>query len=132
VDEALLVGRLEGFRDLGGDMDRLGKRERPLLDHFAQGLPLNILHGEEEFALDLPDLVDAADIGMAQGRGGLGLAYESRPHRQVPIGRLGQELEGHLAVEGRILRQVDLAHAAPPELPEDRVLPGERLAGGPF
>jgi hypothetical protein len=66
----------------------LAGRKRPLLDQIAQGFPFDEIQGEEELFLDLPNLVDAADVGMAQSRSRLGLAGKAGSHRRFPIGRL--------------------------------------------
>jgi hypothetical protein len=132
VDDALLVGRPQGLDDLGGGLEGFAGGQGPLADPVAQGPALDELHGEEELVLDLADLVDAADVGMAEGRGRLGLADEAGPDGRVRVGRLGQELEGDLAVEGGVLGQIDLAHAALAELAEDGVFAGDRPARSPL
>ena len=58
------------------------------------------------------DVVQRADMRMAQARDGFGFALE--PVAQIGIARdvLGQDLDRNDAVEARIAGFVDLAHAA--------------------
>jgi hypothetical protein len=52
-----------------------------------------------KLAILLPDLVDGADIGMVQGRGGLGFTPEAFQRLRVLGDVVGQELEGNEATE---------------------------------
>ena len=126
------MGHLQGFGNLGGRPQGLGVGERSGLERVAKGLARDVLHSEVKLALGLADLVDAADIGMVERRGRLGLAHEAGPHGRVTVGRFRQELEGDFAIETRVLGQIDFAHAALAELPEDGVFAGQSPAGGPF
>ena len=65
--------------------------------------------------------MNAADIGMVQGGGGLCLALETAARRWVLIHIFWQELEGHLPCQGGIFRKVDFSHPATPEFTKDLV-----------
>jgi hypothetical protein len=96
-------------------------------DRLAVGI--DQLGRQEVFVADSPDAADEQGLdALAESD----LAAEAGPHGRVAVSRLGQEFEGHLAVEGGVLGQEDLAHAAAAELAEDGVLAGDRPAGGPF
>jgi hypothetical protein len=67
------------------------------------------------------DGVDVNDVGMVESGESLGLALEAGQ----PVGVRGevgrQDLERHLAVQGRIPGPIHLSHATRPELVEDLV-----------
>jgi hypothetical protein len=50
---------------------------RPVADDVLQRRPAQELHGDESLPALLVDLVDCANVGMVQGRGGLRLALEA-------------------------------------------------------
>ena len=90
-------------------------------------MPLRDGHHEEERALVTPEVVDRHDRGVVHLGDELGLALEALLDlgRQV---RRGDELDRDLAVQERVARPVDDAHAAASELPEDLVAVGELRA----
>ena len=57
------------------------------------------LHGDERFAVLVVDFMDGADVGMIQGRGGLGLALEAAERLRVSGYIVGKELESDKAAE---------------------------------
>jgi hypothetical protein len=71
------------------------------------------------------EFVDGADVGMIQGRGGLGLPHESI----LDLGDMGQlrrqELEGHGPLETGVLGLVDDPHPPAAELLDDSIFPGD-------
>ncbi len=91
-------------------------------DQGVERLAAHELHGEKRNAVRLLDRVDRDDVGVVQRRDGARLAPEALDplRRSRHLGR--QDLERDLARELRVLGQVDLAHAALAELPENPVL----------
>ncbi len=76
------------------------------------------LHGHEDLIADGADVVDGDDVGVRQARRGLRLAQQARAcARRRGVGP--QQLEREHAVQLRIVRLVDHAHAAAAELPDD-------------
>src|SRR5262249_44568329 len=80
----------------------------------------------ERLPVVLLDGVHGADARMAQGRGGARLALEPLEHRSVLRERGGQELDGDVAPEPRVLGLVDHAHATRAELSQDPVMRNRR------
>lgn len=74
------------------------------------------LHRNEASARVLADVVDRANAGVIEGRGGTGLALEAFERLRVRRDRVGEELEGHLAPKAQVLGPVDDAHPAAAEL----------------
>ena len=77
MDDPLRVGRLEGVRDLGPEVQQRGEVDGPAPDPLRERLALEELHGDEVLALVLVDRVDGADPGVVEGRGRAGLALEA-------------------------------------------------------
>ena len=70
----------------------------------------------------LVNLVDGADVGMIQGRGGFGFALKTAECLRVFGYVVGQELQSHKAPEPHILGLVHDAHSAAAELLDDAVV----------
>ena len=80
------------------------------------------LHDQEGAVVFLADVVDGADVGMVQGRCGLGLAAKTFEGLAV-LGKIfGKKLEGDEAAEARVFGFVDHAHTAATELFDDPVV----------
>ena len=96
--------------------------EAAALDPPLERLPLAEGHGDEQPAvLRLVDLVDGADVGVIDRRGGAGLAQEPALVRLVGAAVGGEELEGDQPLELEVLRLVHDARTASTEAFEDPV-----------
>ena len=78
VDDAALVGVLEGLRHLPGDGQRLLQREPALRDALGQGDALDELHDEGADALRLLEPVDDGDVRVLEAGQEAGLPLEPR------------------------------------------------------
>src|ERR1700674_253999 len=92
-----------------------------------QRQPFQKLHGDERMPVLLANVVNRADVGMVQGGRGLGFALKAGKRLRITGNLLGQELEGDEAMQPRVFRFVDDAHAATSELLDDAVV-GDGLA----
>src|SRR6266581_4832821 len=128
VDEPQVVGRVQRRGHLRQDHRRpFQPQGSVLLDQAGQVGPLHEAHGDEQHPLVLPGLVDGDHVGVIEGRRQAGLPHEPVPEPLVG-GQLGvQELQGHLAAQAGVLRQVHPAHPAVAQEPLDAVA-GERGA----
>ena len=70
----------------------------------------------------LVDVVNGADVGMIERRGGLGLAPETLQSRAVPGESLRQELERDESVQPGVFGLVDDAHTPAAQFLEDTVV----------
>jgi hypothetical protein len=77
MDDPLAMRLVERVGDLGSDLQRLVKRERPFLEARGQRLALEMRHDEVVSAIDAADIVDAADVGMVECSDGASLALEA-------------------------------------------------------
>ncbi len=84
-------------------------------------MPFEELHGDEELALVLADLVDLANVRVVDARRGSCLAPEAAPRRLV-LRHGDHRLQRHRAMEPLVARGVDDAHAALSELAGDGVV----------
>ena len=133
--DALPVRLVERVGDLDRDLQRLVERQRPFLEARGQRLAVEMRHDQVVRAIDAADVVDAADVGMVQGRDGASLALEAGPHIGIASDVARQDLDRDRAIEPRVAGPVDLAHAARADLGRisygPRRVPGVRgTAGG--
>ncbi len=77
MNDAFLVGGVEGVGNLNSDVEKHIHRERPPGDTILERFAFEQFHHEEEFSFVFFDLVNRANIGMIQGRGGTGFAAEA-------------------------------------------------------
>ena len=124
VHDAEAVGIVQGRGDLIDDAHRLGHRQRlSLAKQICQGRPVDVLHGDKVAAAGSPCLVHPDDVGMCQGKDGLGLALKAQPRFGVVAKLRWQHLKGHLVALSLVHSEVHLAHAAAPELAHDAIVP---------
>ena len=81
VDDALLMRRFEGVRDVDRDFDHAIDGKRAFLNQLFQRFAIQELHGDEGAAAFFGDLMNGADVGMVQGRSGTRLAPETFQNR---------------------------------------------------
>ncbi len=129
MDDAFFVGRREAVRDLDRDLDRLPLREGSVLQARAEALALEELRGGVGAAPVDPEIEDPENVRMVQRRHGLRFALEAGQGAGVGRKSFGQDLDGDLASEPRVLRPVDFAHSAGAKRREDFVRP-ETGTGG--
>ena len=122
VHESLLVRRREACCHLGGERRRLGNREWTGSESFPESLSLDQLRDDVADPFVLADVEDPDDVRMRKGGDRPSLPFE--PPRAVRAGgRPGQDLDRDRAIQARVQRPEDLAHAALPERPGDLVRP---------
>ena len=128
MDDALLVRRFERVDHLACNAKRRDKRKPgPLL---RERLAFDELEDQKSCGAGFLEAVDDRDIGVIQRRKDLGLALKAR--QSVWIGReqLGKHLDRDVAIQLRIARPVDLAHAAGAERRHDFVRAEQCLRSG--
>ena len=112
VEDALLVGVVNGLGDRPGVAGGLAGGQRFAGQHLGEVLALDKVHREKRLAVHLADLVDGDDAGVMEMRRGLGLALEA--FDDFGAGPLAEQehLEGDDPVELRLPGAKDDAHAA--------------------
>ena len=122
MHNALRTCRLKRVRDLDAELQQGREFQGTAADPLVQGFALEQFHHDEVLAFVMIDLVDRADAGMVEGRGGPGLALKAFEHGRVLRHLRRQELDGDVPAELGVLRLVDDAHAATAELRGDLVV----------
>lgn len=120
MHDAATVQRLQRRQDAEGDLHRVGERNGPPGDPLRQGLAGEQLHYQIELASIFGQLVDVADVGVAEAGGGARLAEEAFPQSGV-VGRLPDALDGNRAVQAVVMRRVHDAHPALTQPADDAV-----------
>ena len=126
MEDALAVRRLERVGNLEREAQHLVHGHRRAHDALLERLAAHELEDEEADAVDLLEAVDRGDVRVVQRCEDVRLARESREPVGVLRECLGQDLEGDLALEARVARAPDLAHASGPERGENLESPEAR------
>ena len=72
-----LVRSVESICDLDGNIKDLSALQWLTRDHVFERLPLQKLHYDERLVLPLVNLMNRADVGVVQTRGGAGFALKT-------------------------------------------------------
>ena len=120
MHHALLVRRLERLGDLQSEVEHLRLGERAARDARRQRRAGHVLHHQEVDPVLAIEVEGGADPGMAQARERERL--EAKARAAVVVDRaFGEHLERDVALQMRIVRAVDDAHAALAELLEHAI-----------
>ena len=119
--DALRMRRGQSGRQLPADVDRLGRRQRAAGERLAQRRALEQLGDEIRLIVVGPDVVDREDVGVVQDCGRAGFLLEAAQPNGIAGPERRQHLDRDIAVEPRIARPVDVAHASGAEGGEDLV-----------
>ncbi len=130
VQHALLVRRGEARAELPRDLERLVRRQPPdPAQQRGEVLAVHELHRDEEVALRLGHVVDAAHGRVRHVARDAHLAVEAREPLAVAVEAVRQELERDRLLELEVVGAVDLAHPAAAQQADDPVAPGEHCPG---
>ena len=114
MDDARRVRGIERVGDLLAEIEQIVDRQRTARDARLQRLAFQQLHHHELLAVVLADVVQRADVRMAQRRDDARFAKEA-VHRVGHAAGVGREqLERHVTPEPRVLGLIHHAHAAAP------------------
>ena len=122
MDDSRFVRFLERLRNLPGNGERFGERDRAPPNPLLQGLAGHELHHQEVAAVRFLDAVDGGNVWMIQGRQHARFALEPGDAIGVVAERFGQELDRNRATELRVGGLIDLAHPARAEVRRDFVV----------
>jgi len=128
VDYAVTVRVTQRPADLCQNAMDHRDRELPELPHDrVERSSFDELDDAEQQAIDLVDGVDGDDVRMTQPSGGAGLALEPLDHPGAMEHRRRHDLDGDLAIEADLVREVHGGHAAASEFAVDVVRPERSL-----
>ena len=121
VDDARGVRGGQRIGDLGDEPRRLCVRQGSSREPRRQRLALVVRYGDERLAVRVADFVDRPDVRVIERARRARFAQE--PCRRFGGARPGiEELERDPALQLRVLREVDGAHSARPEVTLDAVM----------
>src|SRR5262249_1402485 len=112
VHDPLLVRRGETLGDLDRIVDRLARRDGTAGQSRPQRLALEQLRDDVRRAVVRPEVVNRRDIRVIEDARGARLLLEALQAVRLLRVRRRQDLDRDFAAEARILRAVDLSHAA--------------------
>src|SRR5215467_11194402 len=87
-----------------------------------QSHPFQKFHDDERMTIVLPDLMDRADVGMVQRRGGSRLASRSFERLRVMSNSVGQEFQRNETPKLGVLGFIDDTHSTAAQLLNDAVV----------
>jgi hypothetical protein len=112
VHDPLPVGAVQRSGNLDRDAQRLIDGERPTAKTFRKRLALQVLHDEEVDVVLAADVVERADVRMLEAGDRARFALESVARVRIGGDVRPEHLERDGAIQPRVARLVDLAHAA--------------------
>ena len=122
VDDPLCVRRIQRVGDLDSQVQHLLHRHRCARDQVFERGSVQVFHDDERTTLGFIDLVNRADVGMVQRRGGKRLAPEPLQRRSVLRQIVGQELQGHMPRQLLVFGVIDHTHAAAAQLGDNSIV----------
>ncbi len=112
MHDAAAMRFVQRLHDLVRALQQLARRQATVAGDAVQRAALDELHDDEAAALVLADFVNLADERVVERGGGQRLATQPLAGVRIVLHALRQHLDGDLALEDRVVRKVDLAHAA--------------------
>ena len=112
MDDARTMRMVQGIGDLDRDAKSLTDRERTPAQALGQRLPFQVLHDDEVDAIVFADVVEGADVRVAQPRRRFRFALEALTASRAVEHMLRQDLDCDRAAQSRVLGAIDLAHSA--------------------
>jgi hypothetical protein len=101
-------------------LNRFTRRQRPPGDTLTEWLAFKKLHGQKQATGVFVDLVQLADVRMADARGGPGLAPE--PLSSLSVCQIWPySLDGDRPIEPLVMRGIDDPHSALSKLADDPI-----------
>jgi hypothetical protein len=123
VNDTVTMGVRQPPAYLSDDLEPSTYRERIRLDELIEVSASEQLHGDEGRAvLIIAEVVNRDDVGVVEPGDRPGFALETHPHFLVINGSAHHDLDGHVALEKSVMREVDHPHAASADQTANRVL----------
>ena len=130
VDDAAFVRGGEAGADLARDLERASSGKRPMRrSSDARSSPSTYSIDRNVCAVDLADVVDAADVRMRHLPRHPDFGVQLRQARRIAVDVGRQELQRDRLPELQVVGAIHLAHAAAAEPADDAVAAAEERAG---
>ena len=112
MDDPAGVGGVQAIRDLDSPIQKHVQWHARVFQAMLERFPIEQFHGEKRAPVALADIVDRADVGVIDGGGRTGFAFEACHVGAVLSQILRNEFQGHIASQARIAGFPDFPHAA--------------------
>ncbi len=112
VEDAVFMGVGEAVTDPRNEADHLSRIDRHAIGRMEQRLPRHVLHDDIEHAVHLAEVENSNEIRMVEFRHRLRLGFEAFAERGVLAEFLGQDLDGHGAVQRLLDGAINRTHAS--------------------
>ena len=112
MHNAVTVCRLQHLGNFKPVLQRLLERQRTFFQPVGERLALQQLHDQIIGPVLRADVVEMADMRVAQGRNRFGLAFKTRFEIRVGTKMRWQDFDGYISTQSGVARTVHLAHAA--------------------
>jgi hypothetical protein len=122
MDNAFSVRGVESVGDFNPQVQEAFQREGLAFQAVLQRVAIQELHGDEGLFVLTADVVNGADVGMIQARGGLGLPPKSLQRTPGLSCVARQELERNQSMQPCVLGLVDDTHSTTPDLFQNTVV----------
>ena len=122
MDDAFGVSGVQSAGDLDAEFEQAGEVHGLAGDGVFQRVAFEEFHGDERAAFEFADVVNGANVGVVQGRGGACFAAETFDGLGVLRNVVGKKFQGDVAAEAGVLGLVDDAHAATAQFTEHVVM----------
>ena len=129
MQDAALMRDLQALERLNRDVEALRDREAPPVHDLVQALAFEVFEDEIEGSRRDPhvarvrrrEVVDRDHVRMVQSRDGTRFVHETPAHLRVTLEGGREDLDGDLAAQRGIRREVDLSHPTAAEQAENLV-----------
>src|SRR5579863_8208046 len=122
MNDAFGVCGVEGVGNVDADLKKAINFERRAGDDVLERGAFHELHDDEGAAVEFLNVVNGADVGMVQRRGGARFALKTFESLRIGCDVLGKKFESDEAAEFGVFGFVDDAHSAAAEFFDDAVM----------
>src|SRR6266851_3186220 len=122
MDNAGGVGFRQPFGGVLQEPEQLSQLSSLLMNLLAQSSAIDELHGDEVHTVALADFMDGSDVRMIERRRGLRFLFEAPYSILIRREVSRKNLQRDLAVQARVLGQIDFAHSPRTNVRDDFVM----------
>ena len=119
MDNAFVVGELEGLANLGNDLEGFARGKFARAFQLAEVQAIDEFHDDESQAVDLAEFMDGNDVRVVESGEGAGFAVEAFGEAGAAGGLRREDFQGDQPVEGGLAGFINGAHPAFSDKTED-------------
>ncbi len=112
MNDALGMRHVHRIRHLNRERNQQRHVKAVAGEVVLERLAAHELHHEIRAAFGFADVIDGANVRVAQRGSGTRLPLEPVPRRLIHEGFFGQNLDRHITIQARVARLIDLPHAS--------------------